>query len=160
MFIYLSGLRQKVNKKWEDKKMKELKLTQSYSTIDEMLKSEEVEAFVSELEKGEIAEYAIVSRIGNRYDLDGKKIAQYAFNPYFSAADETSVTVEENKKQGENTMKYAEIETLINNEIAKAVAEVTEKYEKQFTELKEQHAQELANTKYEIRAELLAKLNG
>lgn len=140
--------------------MKELKLTQSYSTIDEMLKSEEVKEFIQNLKKSDISEYAIVSRIGNHYDLDGKKIAKYAPNPYFSVAEVSSVTVEENKKQGENTMKYAEIETLINNEIAKAVAEVTEKYEKQFTELKEQHAQELANTKYEIRAELIAKLNG
>lgn len=137
--------------------MKELKLIQSYSTIDEMLKSEEVKEFIQNLKKSDISEYAIVSRIGNHYDLDGKKIAQYAPNPYVTVCVNTET---ENKKQGENTMKYAEIETLINNEIAKAVAEVTEKYEKQFTELKEQHAQELANTKYEIRAELIAKLNG
>lgn len=140
--------------------MKEFVLKKSYSTIDEMLKSEEVKAFVSELKQGNIDEYAIVSRIGNRYDLDGKKIAQYAPNPYFSIAEETSVVVEENKEQGEqNTMKYAEIEALIDKEIAKAIAEVNSKYEQELAELKEKHAQELANVKYEVRAELLAKLN-
>lgn len=140
--------------------MKEFVLTQSYSTIGDMLRSEEVKAFVSELEKGEIAEYAIISRIGNRYDLDGNKIAQYAPNPYFSAAEVSSVTVEENKKQGENTMKYAEIEALIDNEIAKAVAEVNARHEKELAELKEKYTAELENAKEAVKAEIIAKING
>lgn len=140
--------------------MKEFILKQSYASIDEMLQSEELKEFVNELKQGDVDEYAIVSRIGNRYDLDGKKIAKYADNPYFATTEKIAVVVEGNKEQGENSMKYTEIETLIDNEIAKVVSEITARHDQELAELKEKHAQELANAKYEVRAELLAKLNG
>lgn len=140
--------------------MKEFVLTQSYSTIGDMLRSEEVKAFVSELEKGEIAEYAIISRIGNRYDLDGNKIAQYAPNPYATVCANNAPAETENKEQGEIEMKYAEIEALIDNEIAKAVAEVNARHEKELAELKEKYTAELENAKEAVKAEIIAKING
>lgn len=140
--------------------MKEFKLIQSYSTIGEMLNSEEVKEFVNELKQGNIDEYVIVSRIGNKYDLDGNKIAQYVLNPYFSVAEEISVTVEENKEQGEIEMKYAEIEALIDSEIAKAVGEVNARHEQELAELKEKYTAELENAKEAVKAEIIAKING
>lgn len=141
--------------------MKEFNLTQSYATIEELLNSGEVAVYKEELQQSDIDKYAIVSRIGNRYDLQGEKIEKYALNPYFATTEKIAVVVEENKKEGEiNIMKYAEIEALIDNEVAKAVAEVNAKHEQELATLKEQHAQELANVKYEVRAEIIAKING
>lgn len=141
--------------------MKEFRLTQSYATIKDMLNSEEVNNIKIELQENlNIAEYAIVSRIGNHYDLSGNKIAQYAHNPYFSTVEETSVVVEENKKQGETEMKYAEIEALIDNEIAKAVEEVNARHEQELAELKEKYTAELENAKEAVKAEIIAKING
>ena len=62
--------------------MKEFVLTQSYATIDEMLHSGEVEVYKEELQQGNIEKYAIVSRIGNRYDLNGIKIDGFVDNPF------------------------------------------------------------------------------
>lgn len=137
--------------------MKEFVLTQPYASIDEMLNSGEVAVYKDELKQGDIEEYAIVSRIGNRYDLNGNRIEDCVKNPYLAVAE----TVKEHKEIVEDKeMKYVEIETLIDNEIAKVVTELTAKHEQELAELKEKHAQELANAKYEVRAELLAKLNG
>lgn len=137
--------------------MKEFVLTQPYASIDEMLNSGEVAVYKDELKQGNIEEYAIVSRIGNRYDLHGNKIEDCVKNPYLTVIE----TVEEHKEIVEDKeMKYVEIETLIDNEIAKVVTELTAKHEQEIAALREKHAQELANAKYEVRAELLAKLNG
>lgn len=140
--------------------MKELILTQSYSTINDMLNSEEVKEFVKELEQGNIDEYAVVSRIGNRYNLDGKRISKFAQNPYVTTSANISQVETENKKQGENTMKYTEIEALIDNEIAKAVADINAKHEQELAELKEKYTAELESAKATVKAEIIAKING
>ena len=62
--------------------MKEFVLTQPYSTVEEMVNSGEVAVYKEELQQGNIEKYAIVSRIGNRYDLNGKKIEDFVKNPY------------------------------------------------------------------------------
>lgn len=151
----------------------EFYLTQSYATLEEMLNSAEVAVYKEELQQGNIEKYAIVSRIGNRYDLNGNKIESFVDNPFFVKEDipaftcveitnedvieEADTTIEE--MLGEKTMKYVEIENLIDAEVEEAVAKVETKYKKEFIILKEQHAQELANAKEEAKAELLAKLN-
>lgn len=135
--------------------MKEFVLTRSYTTINEMLSSAEICACKEELENGGIDEYAIVSRIGNRYDLSGKKIVYSARNPYLTVIE----AVEENKEKGETEMKYTEIETLIDKEVEKAVAEVNARHEKELAELKSKYVVELENAKATVKAELLAKLN-
>lgn len=140
--------------------MKEFNLTQSYSTIKEMLDSKDVAVFTAELKQGDIAEYAIVSRIGNRYDLDGNKISGYVPNPYVTVCANNAPTKTENKIQGETEMKYAEIEALIDNEIEKAVAEVNARHEQELAELKEKHTAELENAKEAVKAEIIAKING
>ena len=153
--------------------MKEFVLTQPYSTVEEMLNSGEVAVYKEELQQGNIEKYAIVSRIGNRYDLNGKKIENYADNPFIAKEDvivftcdeitnedvieEASITVE--KILEEEDMKYCEIEMFIDKEIEKAVAEIKEKHAQEIAVLKEKHAEELANAKYEAKAELIAKLN-
>lgn len=137
--------------------MKEFILTQSYSTIEEMLNSGEVAVYKDELKQGNIDEYAIVSRVGNRYDLQGNKIANHAKNPFLIVVE----TVEEEKEiMEENKMKYVEIETLIDNEIEKAVAEVNARHEKELAELKEKYTVELENAKAAVKAEIIAKING
>lgn len=138
--------------------MKEFVLTQPYASLDEMINSAEVAVYKEELQQGDIEEYAIVSRIGNRYDLDGNKIEGFATNPFCKVA-EASTEIKEEKVTEETGMKYIEIEKLIDAEIEKAVAEVNEKYEKELFALKEKHAQELATAKETVKAELLAKLN-
>lgn len=137
--------------------MKEFILTQPYASIDEMLNSGEVAVYKDELKQGNIDEYAIVSRVGNRYDLQGNKIANYAKNPFLIVVE----TVEEEKEiMEENEMKYVEIETLIDNEIEKAVAEVNARHEKELAELKEKYTVELENAKAAVKAEIIAKING
>lgn len=134
--------------------MKEFVLTQSYATIDEMINSDEVAIYKNQLAQSNEQEYAIVSRIGNHYDLYGSKIEGYAVSPFFKHQDD----VVEIKEEGEK-MKYAEIEAFIDNEIAKAVEEVKVAYEKEIAELKENQAIELANAKEQAKAELIAKLS-
>ena len=134
--------------------MKEFVLTQPYGNLEEMLNSGEVAVYKEELQQGNIEKYAIVSRIGNRYDLNGNKIENYAINPYCGSAE-----VKE--------MKYTEIEALIDKEVEKAVAEAVAtleaKHKTEIEELKQQHANNLVELKNEIRtvvkAEILAKLN-
>ena len=152
--------------------MKEFVLTQPYSTVEEMLNSGEVAVYKEELQQGNIEKYAIVSRIGNRYDLQGNKIEDFVDNPFLvkenipvsyceitneDVVEEADTTIEE--ILGEKTMKYVEIENLIDAEVEEAVAKVETKFKKEIITLKEQHAQELANAKEEAKAELLAKLN-
>lgn len=155
--------------------MKEFVLTQSYATIDEMLHSGEVEVYKEELQQGNIEKYAIVSRIGNRYDLNGIKIDGFVDNPFrnkkeIEKKDFDAVEEIEEKILEEINMKYLEIETFIDNEIAKAIEETRLTFEKKIEDLKEQHnaeieklkeahALELAQVKYDIKAELIAKLN-
>lgn len=135
--------------------MKEFVLTQPYGNLEEMLNSGEVAVYKEELQQGNIEKYAIVSRIGNRYDLNGNKIENYAINPYCGSAEVKEM------------VKYTEIEALIDKEVEKAVAEAVatleEKHKTEIEELKQQHANNLAELKNEIRtvvkAEILAKLN-
>lgn len=148
--------------------MKEFVLTQPYSTVEEMLNSGEVAVYKEELQQGNIEKYAIVSRIGNRYDLNGKKIEDFVKNPYLKKKQDVvenvkieiaeTLSVEEEKMEVK-TMKYCEIEMFIDKEIEKAVAEIKEKHAQEIAVLKEKHAEELANAKYEAKAELIAKLN-
>ena len=153
--------------------MKEFVLTQPYSTVEEMVNSGEVAVYKEELQQGNIEKYAIVSRIGNRYDLQGNKIENYVDNPFIEKEDVIVFTCDEITKEDviekadktiekileEEYMKYIEIERLIDAEIEKAVAEVNEKYEKEIISLKEAHENELASAKEKVKAELLAKLN-
>lgn len=158
--------------------MKEFILTQPYGSLEEMINSGEVDVYRAELETGNIEKYAIVSRIGNRYDLNGNKIEEFADNPFFVKEDipafvcekitnedvveEAGITIEE--FIGGKTMKYFEIEKLIDAEVEKAVAECNAKHEQEVAELKRVHEDELAtakaNAKAEAKEELLAKLNG
>ena len=157
--------------------MMEFILTQSYATLEEMLNSDEIAIYKEDLERGTYEKYAIVSRIGNRYDLQGNKIEDFVDNPFFVKEDipvfscekitnedvieEAGITIEE--FLGEKNMKYFEIEKLIDAEVEKAVAKVKAEYEQNITDLKTLHDIELANAKAnakaEAREELLAKLN-
>ena len=155
--------------------MKEFVLTQPYANLEEMLNSAEVGIYKEELQQGNIEKYAIVSRIGNRYDLQGNKIEDFVDNPFFvkenipvsyceitneDVVEEADITVEEILEG--KTMKYFEIEKLIDAEIEKAVANVKLQHEQDIAELKEFHESELAtakaNAKTEAKEELLAKL--
>lgn len=145
--------------------MKEFILTQPYASLEEMLNSAEVAIYKEELEQGFIEKYAIVSRIGNRYDLDGNKIEDFADNPFIvsyteitkeDVVEEADITVEE-MLEGK-TMKYFDIEEMIDKEVEKAVEEVKAKYEEEIAKLKEQHAIELEKAKEDAKAELIAKL--
>lgn len=150
--------------------MKEFILTQSYATIEDMLASGELAVYEEELQEGEIQSYAIVSRIGNRYDIDGNKIEGFVQNPYISPVCKQQEEIQnvvkpvdveiEEKKEEETDMKYAEIEALIDAEIAKAVDGVKATYEQEIAILKEQHEKELADAKEQAKVELIAKLNG
>lgn len=152
--------------------MKEFVLTQPYNSLEEMLNSGEVDVYRAELETGNIEKYAIVSRIGNRYDLNGNKIEDFVDNPFLVKEDipvsyceianedvveEAGITVEEMLE--DKDMKYFEIEALIDKEVENAVAVAKAQHEQEIAQLKEEHAQELANAKAEVKAELLAKLN-
>ena len=138
--------------------MKEFALTQPYATTDEMINSAEVGVYKEELRCSNEEDYAIVSRIGNRYDLFGNKIERFAKNPFMATTEKLSA-VQEIQKEEQPIMKYAEIETLIDNEVAKAVAEVKVVYEQQIINLKAQHDAEIANVKENVKAELIARLN-
>lgn len=138
--------------------MKEFTLTQPYATTDEMINSAEVGVYKEELRCSNEEDYAIVSRIGNRYDLFGNKIERFAKNPFMATTEKFSA-VQEIQKEEQPIMKYAEIETLIDNEVAKAVAEVKVAYEQQIINLKAQHDAEIANVKENVKAELIARLN-
>ena len=151
--------------------MKEFVLTQSYATIEDMLNSGEVAVYKEELMQGDIDFYAIVSRIGNRYDIYGNKIEGYVQNPYLLCQmsvcehqEEAQNVVEpiieiEHKKEEEIDIKYANIENLIDAEIENAVAQVKIAHEQKIATLKEQHEKELAEVKEQAKAELIAKLN-
>lgn len=129
--------------------MKEFILTQSYATIEDMENSDEMSIYNNELKQGDIEDYVVISRIGNRYDILGNKIDGLAKNPFYK-----------NKNMEGNKMKYVDIEALIDKEIENAVAEIKEQYEKEIAELKSQHENELANAKELVKAEILAKING
>lgn len=131
--------------------MKEFILTQPYTTIEEMVNSGELSVYKEELQQGNIEKYAIVSRIGNRYDIEGKKIEDYATNPFLEVAEEV--------EKENNVMKYQEIEMLIDKEIEQAIAEVNAKYEAKLKEIKEAHEYELFHAKEQVKNELIAKLN-
>lgn len=147
-------------------------LTQPYSSLEEMLNSDEVAIYKEELMLGNIEKYAIVSRIGNRYDLNGNKIEDFADNPFLTKEDkpvtyceitnedvieEAGVTIED-ILEGKN-MKYFEIEKLIDAEVEKAVANIKLQHEQDIATLKASHEIELMNAKSQAKAELLAKLN-
>lgn len=153
--------------------MKLFVLTQPYNSLEEMLNSAEVGIYKEELQQGNIEKYAIMSRIGNRYDIDGNKIEDFAENPFFAKSEkdvivscieitnkdvieEAGITVEE-MLEGE-TMKYFEIEKLIDAEVEKAVESVKLQHEQDIAKLKALHEDELKNAKAEAKEELLAKL--
>ena len=146
--------------------MKEFVLTQPYANLEEMLNSAEVDVYKEELEQGNIEKYAIVSRIGNRYDLAGNKIEGFADNPFIvsyckitvgDVIEEADMTVE--KILEGKTMKYDEIEKVIDNEIEKAIDNVKNEYKQVIASMKEAHAVEIKKVKEEVKAELIAKLN-
>lgn len=157
--------------------MKEFVLTQPYGTMEEMLNSAEVGIYKEELQNSREEKYAIVSRIGNRYDLNGNRIENFARNPFLQK--EENVVEEqradnahyiEEKKEEVKDMKYVEIEASIDKEIEKAIAEVKVAHEKEIANLKVQHGIELANLKARhveelaeitahVKEELIAKLN-
>lgn len=143
--------------------MKEFILTQPYGNLEEMLNSAEVGIYKEELQQGNVEKYAIVSRIGNRYDLNGNKVEDFATNPFYHKEEvvevEAPTEIKQEKVMEETSMKYLEIEALIDKEIEKAVAEVNARYEQELSALKKNHAHELATAKAEVKAELLAKLN-
>ena len=130
--------------------MKEFILTQPYNSIEEMVNSGEMAVYVDELKQHSISKYAIVSRIGNRYDIHGNRIEGFIDNPF-------GVNVEELKTEG-ISMKYLEIEALIDAEVEKATAELKVKHEQEIESLKQVHELELANVKSQVKAEILAKL--
>lgn len=157
--------------------MKEFILTQSYGSIEEMLNSVEVAIYKEELQQGNIEKYAVVSRVGNRYDIDGNKIEDFVDNPFVGTVEKAPLpyvveAVEE--KMEEKEMKYPEVEAFIDGVVEKQIEDVKRAYEEEITRLKVEHAQEIAelkrvhedelatakeNAKAEAREELLAKLN-
>ena len=168
--------------------MKEFILTQPYSNLEEMLNSAEVGIYKEELLQGNIEKYAIVSRIGNRYDLNGNKIEDFVDNPFLvkqedapvsycesineDVVEEKGITAEK-KLEGE-VMKYPEVEAFIDEVVAKQIEGVKISYKEEIAKIKAQHEQEVAelkrfhedelatakaNAKAEAKAELLAKLN-
>ena len=139
--------------------MKDFVLTKPYSTIEDMLNSEEVTIFKEELKNGNFENYAIVSRTGKRYDLKGNKIDSFAKNPFFETQEETT-TIEKNQTEEQKEMKYLDIESLVDKEVAKAVEATRITYEKEIENLKLQHANELISIKDTVKAEILSKING
>lgn len=151
--------------------MKEFVLTQSYGTIEEMVNSSELDVCRDELKQGIIQEYAIVSRIGNRYDIYGNKIEGFTQNPYLICQCQSELNdvllqdavncpickIEENKEESE--MKYPEIEALIDEIVKSAIEGVKLAHAEEIAKLKEDHAVELVKAKEEAKAELIAKLN-
>lgn len=139
--------------------MKEFVLTQPYGSLEEMLNSAEVSIYKEELMQGDIESYAIVSRIGNRYDLEGDKLVDFALNPFYNKIEIANETIEEEKVLEKTNMKYFEIEKLIDAEVEKAVAECNAKHEQEIADLKAFHQDELANAKANAKAEILEKIN-
>ena len=153
--------------------MKEFILTQPYGSLNEMLSSAEVGIYKEELEQGNIEKYAIVSRIGNRYDLEGNKIIEFANNPFYKkeettcedipvsyceitkedVVEEANITIEQVLE--DKSMKYSEIEALIDAEVEK----VKVHYENEIAQLKAQHIEEIKKAKEEVIAEIIAKLH-
>lgn len=136
--------------------MKEFILTQSYATIEEMINSDEIAIYKEELKQSKINAYAIVSRIGNRYDFEGNKIDNFVFNPYYKeqeteVIEEISTTEEINEKMEETSMKYAEIEVLIDKEVENAIAELNAQHEQELERVRNE-------AKQEAKAEIIAKL--
>lgn len=140
--------------------MKEFVLTQPYGSLEEMLNSAEVAVYKEELEQGTIKQYAIVSRLGNRYDLNGNKVDGLVDNPF--CKEQKSVEVKD--------MKYTEIEILIEKEIEKAVAitkvahaqelaTIKAQHDKDVAELNAKHIEELAEVQAKAKADLIAKLS-
>ena len=158
--------------------MKEFILTQSYGSIEEMLNSVEVAIYKEELQQGNIEKYAVVSRVGNKYDIDGNKIEDFVDNPFFAKekkctcyneleciCDNEKIVNEGNfeEKMEKKEMKYPEIEAFVDGVVEKQVEGIKRAYEEEIAELKKVHEDELAtakeNAKAEAREELLAKLN-
>lgn len=136
---------------------KEYQLTGTYNNIESLCNSNEVLAIKNELLQGAVTDYVIISRIGNRYDLNGCEITDFVKNPFI-------------KKVEEENMKYLEIEKLIDEEIKKEVEKVKIEYaqeivkikaehEQELTVLKQNHAVDIVNAKETAKAELIAKLN-
>lgn len=167
-----------------EKSMIEFNLTQPYSNLEEMLNSAEVAIYKEDLQRGTYKKYAIVSRIGNRYDLQGNKIEDYVDNPFFVKEDIPAFTCEKITNEeagmtieefiGGKTMKYPEIEAFVDGVVEKQVEGVKLAYEEEIAKIKAQHEQEIAelkavhedelstakaNAKAEAKAEILAKLN-
>jgi hypothetical protein len=143
--------------------MKEFILTMPYSSTEEMANSGEVAVYKEELQQSGEEKYAIVSRIGNRYDVFGNRIGDFAINPFLTQTqEEVPVEIIETITE-EKEMKYAEIEALIDREIEKAVTELTEKHQLEIAELTRKHTLEIAemqvNAKAQAKAEILALLN-
>ena len=164
--------------------MKEFILTQSYGSIEEMLNSVEVAIYKEELQQGSIEKYAVVSRVGNKYDIDGHKIEDFVDNPFFAKEEKCTCYNElecicDNEgnfeeKMEEKEMKYPEIEAFVDGVVEKQVEGVKRAYEEKIAKFKAQHEQEIAelkelheselatakaNAKAEAKEELLAKLN-
>lgn len=140
--------------------MKEFVLTQPYLSVDEMISSGEVAVYKDELQNCGDELYAIVSRTGKRYDLNGNKIDSFAKNPFFETQEEEKTIIEKNQTEEQKEMKYLDIESLIDKEVAKAVEETRIMYEKEIENLKLQHANELISIKDKVKAEILSKING
>jgi hypothetical protein len=138
--------------------MKEFVLTQPYANLNEMIGSGEVAVYKEELEQGTIEEYAIVSRIGNRYNIKGEKIIGFEKNPYFKK-DEVVIIKEEKENFEVKEMKYPELEAFVDEIVAKKIDEVKVVYEEKIAKLKEEHIATLVKAKEEAKVELIAKLN-
>lgn len=137
--------------------MKEFVLTQPYASLEEMLNSAEVAVYKEELQQGNIEKYAIVSRIGNRYDINGNKIEDFVDNPFVIPVVYKEITRED--VFTEVNMKYLDIEALIDKEIEKAVSEEKAKHQEEIALLNQNHALELEKAKSQVIAEVIAKLN-
>ena len=59
----------------------------------------------------------------------------------------------------ETTMKYVEIETLIDREIEKVIVELDAKHKEEIASLKQAHEKEIEQIKDNIKAEIIAKIN-
>ena len=137
--------------------MKEFILTQPYANLEEMLNSAEVDVYKEELMQSDDDEYAVVSRIGNRYDLFGNKIEGFAKNPF-----KKEVKIEEEKTE-DIDMRYMKIQEAIENEIAEAVMEEKVKHMQEIAQLKDEHQTEIEQVKVQAKeqakAELIEKLS-
>lgn len=156
--------------------MKEFILTQPYGSLEEMLNSAEVAVYREELQQCNIEKYAIVSRIGNRYDLNGNKIEGFVDNPFFIKEEKCACcnelecicdnekivnegNFEEKNREGTN-MKYPEIEAFVDEVVSRQIEGVKLAYEEEIAKIKAQHEQEIAELKEFHESELAtAKAN-